>query len=78
MVFYEKPFPEFTEGDYVRFVTQGNILVSYEILEKAEVSEEQPKVEEREETAEESIEQAVEVEIKESVKKEEQENKENE
>lgn len=65
LVFYEKPFPEFNEGDYVRFVTQSNILVSYEILEKAEVSEE-TKAEEK-----------AEVETKDN-EKEEQKNKEDE
>ncbi len=39
LVFSEKPFPEFKEGDYVKFVTQSNILVSYDILEYAEESE---------------------------------------
>lgn len=32
LVFYEKPFPEIPEQANVSFVTQGNILVSYEIL----------------------------------------------
>ena len=31
-VFYEKPFPEFKENDMVRFVTQGNVLIKYEII----------------------------------------------
>ena len=35
-VFYEKPFPKFNEHDKVRFITQGNVLVSYEILEEEE------------------------------------------
>jgi len=39
LVFNEKPFPEFREGDYVKFVTQSNILVSYDILERAEENE---------------------------------------
>ena len=29
----EKDFPEFKEGQYVRLVTQGNLLIEYEILE---------------------------------------------
>ena len=33
-VFYEKPFPKFTENQAVRFITQGNVLVSYEILDE--------------------------------------------
>ncbi len=36
LVFYEKPFPEIDLEDKVEFVTQGNVLVSYEIKEKAE------------------------------------------
>lgn len=32
LVFYDRPFPEFKEKDSVRFVTQGNVLISYEIL----------------------------------------------
>lgn len=32
LVFEEKPFPEFNENDNVKYVTQGNVLVSYEIL----------------------------------------------
>ena len=47
LIFNEKPFPEFEEGDYVKFVTQSNILVSYEIVEKA--SKEEPKKENQEE-----------------------------
>ena len=32
LVFEEKDFPKFNENDNVRYVTQGNVLVSYEIL----------------------------------------------
>ena len=32
LVFYEKPFPEIPEEANVTYVTQGNVLVSYEIL----------------------------------------------
>ena len=32
LVFNEKPFPEFTEKQNVKYVTQGNVLISYEIL----------------------------------------------
>ena len=34
LVFYEKEFPEIPEGSGVRFITQGNVLVSYEILDE--------------------------------------------
>lgn len=33
LVFDEMPFPEFKENMNVRYVTQGNVLVSYEILD---------------------------------------------
>ena len=33
LVFYEKPFPEIKEGENVKFITQGNFLISYEIIE---------------------------------------------
>ena len=33
LVFEEKEFPKFNENDNVRYVTQGNVLVSYEIIE---------------------------------------------
>ena len=32
LVFYDRSFPEFKENDNVRFVTQGNVLISYEII----------------------------------------------
>ena len=32
LVFDELPFPEFTENQNVRYITQGNVLVSYEIF----------------------------------------------
>lgn len=32
LVFEEKPFPELEENQNVRYVTQGNVLISYEIL----------------------------------------------
>ena len=32
LVFYEKPFPEIPENANVSYITQGNVLVSYEIL----------------------------------------------
>ncbi len=34
----EKDYPPFYEGDVVRFVSQGNLLLSYEIIQKAEPS----------------------------------------
>ena len=33
LVFYEKEFPVFEPNQNVKYVTQGNVLVSYEILE---------------------------------------------
>lgn len=30
----EKPMPPFEEGDYVRYVTQSNFIIQYEILQK--------------------------------------------
>ncbi|MBQ3046494.1 MAG: hypothetical protein IJD54_00450 [Clostridia bacterium] len=33
LVFNEREFPEFQENDNVRYVTQGNVLISYEILD---------------------------------------------
>ena len=33
-MFYEKPFPEFKPHDTVRFITQGNMLISYEIVDE--------------------------------------------
>ncbi len=33
LVFYEKPFPKIPEKANVRYVTQGNMLISYEILD---------------------------------------------
>lgn len=38
----EKPFPPFREGDTVKMVSQGNLLIEYEITErKQEIPEEQ-------------------------------------
>lgn len=39
LVFDEKEFPEFTEGQNVRYITQGNFLISYEILAEEEKTE---------------------------------------
>ncbi len=33
LVFEEREFPKFNENDNVRYVTQGNVLISYEIIE---------------------------------------------
>ena len=33
LVFYDRPFPQFNENDNVKFITQGNVLISYEILD---------------------------------------------
>ncbi len=32
LVPYEKPFPEFKENQIIKFITQGNVLFSYEIM----------------------------------------------
>ena len=32
LVFYEKPFPNMPENSKVKYITQGNVLISYEIL----------------------------------------------
>ena len=51
----EKPLPEFSEGDLVRYISQDNMLVQYEILERhaLEFEEEDGEYEE-EETSDES------------------------
>ncbi len=36
LVFYEKPFPQFIEKQNVKYVTQGNVLIEYEILDQEE------------------------------------------
>jgi len=43
-VFYDKPFPEIPQAQDVRYVTQGNFLISYEFIspdEKTQKIEEQ-------------------------------------
>ena len=40
LVFYQEEFPEFKEGQNARYVTQGNVLIEYKILEQAEESNE--------------------------------------
>lgn len=40
LVFYEKEFPLIPENAFVKIVTQGNFLISYEVLEIREYSEE--------------------------------------
>ena len=44
----EKDFPPFEEGKRVGFVTQGNLLVEYELIDDAEERETSRKVEENE------------------------------
>lgn len=39
LVFKERPFPEIPEKAMVSFVTQGNVLIKYEILEQEKESE---------------------------------------
>ena len=34
LVFYEKPFPEIPQDATIEFVTQGNFLISYQILDE--------------------------------------------
>lgn len=41
LVFYEKEFPQIPENAFVKMVTQGNFLISYEVLEIREYSEEE-------------------------------------
>ena len=49
----EKPSPEIESGDYVRYISQGNFLIQYEILEKhAYEFSEYEEVDEDEETEE--------------------------
>lgn len=35
LVFYELPFPKIEEGAIVEYVTQGNVLVEYQIIDEA-------------------------------------------
>ena len=39
LVFYEKDYPELKENQTVRFITQSNLLVSYEIVENQNIEE---------------------------------------
>ncbi len=39
LVLYEKPFPEFSAGQNVRYTTQGNVLKHYEILDESNETE---------------------------------------
>ncbi|MBQ7924115.1 MAG: hypothetical protein IJ329_02285 [Clostridia bacterium] len=53
----EKPLPGFESGDYVRYISQSNFLVQYEILEKhayefSEYEEDEETEEETDETVE--------------------------
>ena len=41
LVFYEKEFPQIPENAFVKMVTQGNFLISFEVLEIREYSEEE-------------------------------------
>ena len=34
LVLAEKPFPELKENQKIRFITQGNVLVSYSVVEE--------------------------------------------
>ena len=44
LVFYEFPFPEIEEGAMVEYVTQGNVLVEYEIIEKPNKENQQQEI----------------------------------
>lgn len=44
----EKPLPPFESGDYVRYVTQSNFIVQYEILQKQALEFEEEEEEEEE------------------------------
>ena len=41
LVFYELPFPEIKEGAIVEYVTQGNVLVEYQIIEEPNKDEQE-------------------------------------
>ena len=71
----EKPLPEIDSGDYVRYISQSNFLIQYEIIEKHayEFSEYE---EDEDEDAEESMEETAEVEPEETVAEEPQEGEE--
>lgn len=64
----EKPLPEIESGDYVRYISQSNFLIQYEILQKhayefseyEEVDEDEEAIESEEENAENSAENNVE------------------
>ena len=39
LVFYEEEFPKLEKGDEVEFVTQSNVLISYEVVGKKQIGE---------------------------------------
>ena len=45
----EKPLPEFSSGDYVRYITQSNFIIQYEILQKQALEFEEEEYEDDEE-----------------------------
>lgn len=42
LVFFDKPFPEIKENSKVKFITQGNFLIEYEILEEGDDTSGEP------------------------------------
>ena len=42
----EKPLPPFENGDYVRYITQGSVLIEYEIIQKQALEFSEVEVEE--------------------------------
>jgi len=49
LVLYEKDFPEIEERAKVRFITQANVLISYEIIDELEIEKQELARSEREE-----------------------------
>lgn len=45
----EKPLPEFSSGDYVRYITQSNFIIQYKILQKQALEFEEEEYEDDEE-----------------------------
>ena len=42
----EKPLPPFENGDYIRYITQGSVLIEYEIIQKQALEFSETEVEE--------------------------------
>ena len=70
----EKTLPDIESGDYVRYISQSNFLIQYEIIEKhayefSEYEEEDEAFEESEELVEESVEENAQEETQEGEEK---------